>query len=63
MPIVPDTLWSYSVDIQLRRTQSFHDATKEPLWAKFRTDVSRQISADINGTALPDTGSEFCPLP
>lgn len=39
------------------------DATKEPLWAKFWTDVSRHISADINGTALPNTGSEFCPLP
>lgn len=39
------------------------DATKEPPWAKFWADVSRQISADINGTALPNAGSEFCPLP
>lgn len=39
------------------------DATKETLWAKFRTDVSRQISAGINGTALLNAGSEFCPLP
>lgn len=39
------------------------DATKEPLRAKFWTDASRQISADINGTTLSITCSEFCPLP
>jgi len=62
MPIVPHTLWSYSVDIQFGCTQSFL-LLQEPLRAKFRTNVSRQISADINGTALPSAGSEFRPLP
>lgn len=47
----------------LQTCTKLSDATKEPLWAKFKADVSRQISADINGATLPNAGSEFCPLP